>query len=394
MLRNIISQREKELPVSTIGRMLKIAAESKSIISLGPGEPDFVSPPNVIRAARMGLNNKQTHYSPVAGRSDFKKAVISKLRRENGIQAGEENVIVTCGSTEAIMLALIATVDPGEGVMIPDPGFLSYKPTVEVLNGMPISIPLEEENGFQLDVDVMRKRIIPEKTRVLIINTPSNPTGTVLDKKVLEEVADFVVEHGLLVLSDEAYEKFVYGHARHVSMGSLNGMGKYVMTLQSFSKTYAMPGFRLGYACGPEEVVRAMTKLHVFSTLCAPTLSQVAGIEALRGPQGAVEKMRRKYDRRRRMIIKRIEEIPGWTCREPQGAFYAFPNVGSMGMKSLKASEWLLEHARVATIPGTEFGRMGEGFIRLSYATAFGKIEKAMDRIGDAVKKIGNNNMK
>ncbi len=387
MLRNIISERERELPVSTIGRMLKIAAESKTVISLGPGEPDFVSPENIIRAAKGALDRRMTHYSPVAGRTDFKKAVIRKLKKENGIEAGEENIIVTSGSTEAIMLALIATVDPGEGVMLPDPGFLSYKPTVEVLNGMPISIPLEEGKGFQLDVDVMERMIVPEKTRVLIINTPSNPTGTVLSRKTLEEVADFVVEHGLLVLSDEAYEKFVYGNARHVSMGSLNGMSKYVMTLHSFSKTYAMPGFRLGYACGPEEVIRAMTKLHVFSSLCAPTVSQVAGVEALGGPQGAVERMRREYDRRRRMIIKRVREVPGWSCLEPEGAFYAFPNIKSMGMKSLKASDWLLKEARVATIPGTEFGGMGEGFIRLSYATAYEKIEKAMDRIERTVRK-------
>jgi aminotransferase len=387
MLRNIISERERELPVFTIGRMLKIAAESKSVISLGPGEPDFVSPGNVIRAAKKALDKRMTHYSPVAGRTDFKRAVIRKLKRENGIEVGEENIIVTTGSTEAIMLALIATVDPGEGVMLPDPGFLSYKPTVEVLNGMPISIPLEEGRGFQLDVDVMKRLIVPEKTRVLIINTPSNPTGTALSRKTLEEVADFVVEHGLLVLSDEAYEKFVYGDARHVSMGSLNGMDKHVMTLHSFSKTYAMPGFRLGYACGPEEIIRAMTKLHIFSSLCAPTVSQVAGTEALKGPQGAVERMRREYDRRRRMIIRRVREVPGWSCLDPEGAFYAFPNIRSMKMKSLKASEWLLKEARVATIPGTEFGRMGEGFLRLSYATAYEKIEMAMDRIEKAVRK-------
>jgi aminotransferase len=388
MLRNIISEREKELPAQVIGRMLKIAAEDRSVISLGPGEPDFGSPANIIKAAKKALDQGMTHYSPVAGRSDFKRAIIKKLRRDNRIEAGEENIIVTCGSTEAILLALIATIDPGEGVMLPDPGFLSYKPTVEVLNGIPISVPLLEGDGFQPDSDVMEKLIIPEKTRVLIINSPSNPTGTVFTKKVLEEVADFVVEHRLLVVSDEAYEKLVYGDARHISMGSLNGMSDYVMTLHSFSKTYAMPGFRLGYACGPEEVIGAMTRLHVFSSLTAPTVSQVAGIEALNGPQGAVEKMRKEYDRRRRMILKRAREVPGWSCHEPQGAFYVFPNVRSIGMKSLEASEWLLREAKVATIPGTEFGRAGEGFVRLSYAASYEKIGKAMDRIEKAVRKF------
>ncbi len=387
MLRDIISEREKDLPAQVIGKMLRIAAEDKSVISLGPGEPDFGSPGNIIRAAKRSLDHGMTHYSPVAGRSDFKKAIIRKLRKENRIDAGEENIIVTCGSTEAILLALIATVDPGEGVMLPDPGFLSYKPTVEVLNGIPISVPLLEGDGFQPDTDVMEKLIIPEKTRVLIMNSPSNPTGTVFTKRALEEVADFVVEHRLLVLSDEAYEKLVYDDARHVSMGSLSGMGDYVMTLHSFSKTYAMPGFRLGYACGPEEIVKAMTRLHVFSSLTAPTVSQVAGIEALNGPQEAVERMRKEYDRRRKMLLKRVREVPGWTCHEPQGAFYLFPNVKGMGMKSIEASEWLLREAKVATIPGTEFGRCGEGFIRLSYATAYEKIEKAMNRIERAVRK-------
>ena len=389
MLRNIISEREKDLPISTIGRMLKLAAEDKSVISLGPGEPDFESPSNIIRAAKRALDRGMTHYSPISGRTDFKEAITKKLRKDNNIHATPDNIMVACGSTEAILLALMATIDPGEGVMLPDPGFLSYKPTVEVLNGIPLSVPHVEHEGFQPDVDSMHKLIIPEKTRVLIINTPSNPTGTVLSRKALEDMADFVIEHDLLVISDEAYEKFVYGDARHISMGSLNGMKRHVLTLQSFSKTYAMPGFRLGYACGPEDVVKAMTKLHVFSSLTAPTVSQVAGIEALKGPQDSVQRMRKAYDRRRRMLMKRLQELPGWSCTEPQGAFYAFPNIRSMGMSSLKVSEWLLRHARVATIPGTEFGRAGEGFIRLSYATEFGKIEKAMDRIEAALRKFG-----
>jgi aminotransferase len=386
MLRGIISERERDLPESTIGQMLKLCAESKDVISLGPGEPDFSSPLNIIRAAKKALDRKMTHYSPVAGRSDFVEAVIRKLKKDNGIAAAPENIIVTCGSTEAILLGLIATVDPGEGVMVPDPGFLSYTPTVEVLNGMPITIPLAEEDGFQLNMDVMKKRVIKKKTRALIINTPSNPTGTVFSRKVLEEVADFAVENSLLVMSDEAYEKLVYGDAKHVSIGSLNGMDKHVMTLHSFSKTYAMPGFRLGYACGPAEIIGAMTKLHIFSSLCAPTVSQLAGMEALKGPQTAVEKMRREYDRRRRMIVKRCREIAGMACLEPKGAFYLFPNIRSFGLSSYDFCMKLLKEARVATIPGTEFGSCGEGYIRLSYATAYEKIEKAMDRIERVVK--------
>lgn len=385
MLRDIIAERYEELPVSTIGKLLKIAGESKDIISLGPGEPDFDSPPHIIRAAKKILDGRYTHYSPPGGRQKFKEAIVRKLKKDNKISVGPENIIATTGSTEAILLALIATIDPGEGVLIPDPSFLSYKPTVEVLNGMPLIIPLEEKGGFELTTEKMERAIIPEKTRALIINTPSNPTGTVFSRKSLEEIADFAVEHDLLVLSDEAYEKLVYDDAKHVSIGSLNGMENYVMTLHSFSKTYAMPGFRIGYAAGPEKIVKAMTKLHIFTSLSAPTISQMTATEALNGPQGCVEKMRREYDRRRKMIIKRLNEIPGFCCANPKGAFYAFPNINSFKMKSLAFSEWLIDKAKVATVPGTEFGRFGEGYIRLSYATSYELIEKALDRIEKAL---------
>jgi aminotransferase len=387
MLRDIISEREEQLPLLTIGRLLKIAAEDKSIISLGPGEPDFDSPPHIRRAAKKCMDMKCTHYSPTGGRADLKEAIIKKLSKENNISLGPENIIVTTGSTEAILLALACTIDPGEGVLIPDPGFLSYKPTVEVLNGMPLSVPLLEKDGFEVNVEEMEQAIVPEKTRVLIMNTPSNPTGTVFSKKVLEGIAGFAVEHDLLIISDEAYEKFVYDDARHVSIGSLNGMGGRVLTLHSFSKTYAMPGFRLGYAAGPEKVVGAMTRLHIITTLCAPTMSQVTGIEALKGDQRPVERMRREYDRRRRMVVRRVNEIPGFLCTVPKGAFYAFPNIKSFGMKSLEFSERLIKGAKVAVVPGTEFGKFGEGYIRLSYATGYDLIEKALDRIEREVKK-------
>lgn len=388
MLRNAIAERYEELPVSTIGKLLKIAEESRNIISLGPGEPDFDSPPHIIRAAKGYLNRRYTHYSPPGGRADFKEAIIKKLKKDNRISVGPENIIVTTGSTEAILLSLMCVVDPGEGVLIPDPGFLSYKPTVEVLNGMPLEVPLYEEDKFEINIDKMKEAIITEKTRALIINTPSNPTGTVFSRRTLEDIADFAIEHDILVISDEAYEKLVYDDAKHISIGSLNGMENYVMTLHSFSKTYAMPGFRIGYAAGPEEIVKAMSKLHVFTSLCAPTISQVTAMDALGGDQTCVEKMRREYDRRRMMIIQRVNEIPGFCCIKPKGAFYAFPNIKPFGMRSLEFSEWLLKNAKVAVVPGTEFGKGGEGYIRLSYATSYNLIERALDRIERVVKKL------
>lgn len=387
MLRDIISERERELPVSTIGKLIKIAEESRDIISVSAGEPDFDSPRNVIAAAKRFLDMGFTHYSPPKGRTDFIEAILKKVKKENGISAKPENVIVTTGSTEGIFLGLLCSVDPGEGVLIPDPGFLSYKPSVEVLNGMPLSVPLHDYDDFAFNIDRLKEAIVPEKTRVLIINTPSNPTGTVMGRKRLEEIADFVVEYNLLVLADEAYEKLVYDDAKHVSIGGLNGMEDYVLTLHSFSKSYAMSGFRIGYCVGPEELIKAMSKVHILTSLCAPTISQVTAIEALKGPQKSVKDMVKEYDRRRLLVIRRLKEM-GLEFVRPRGAFYVFPKISQFGMKSLKFSEKLLKEKKVAVVPGTEFGRRGEGFIRISYATEYKKLEIALDRIGKFVEKL------
>ncbi|NIO21513.1 MAG: aminotransferase class I/II-fold pyridoxal phosphate-dependent enzyme [Candidatus Aenigmarchaeota archaeon] len=377
-----------QLPVSTIGDLIKIAAESKGIISLGPGEPDFGSPKNIINFACRKLREGFTHYSPPGGRSELKEAIVKKLKMDNKINVSPDHVIVTCGSTEAILLNLICTIDPGEGVLIPDPGFLAYKPVVEILNGMPLSIPHCEKDGFQFNIEEAKRVIIPERTNVMIINSPSNPTGVVFKRKVLEEIADFACEYDLIVLSDEAYEKLVYDDEKHISIGSLNGMGGRVITLQSFSKTYAMPGFRVGYAVGPEELINAMKKVHIYSSICAPTVSQLAAVEALKGSQSSVKKMVKEYDRRRKLITKRLNEIPGFSCVKPKGAFYAFPNIKNFGMKSLAFSKWLIKKGKVATVPGTEFGRCGEGYIRCSYATSYEKIEEAMNRVEGVSKKL------
>jgi len=386
MPREIVSEREKRLPKLTIGKLLKIAKEDKNIISLGPGEPDFVAPEHIREAAKQALDKGCTHYSPVSGRADLKEKITEKLEKENGISVEPEQVVVTAGSTEAIMLALMCVIDPGDGVIIPDPGFLAYRPCVEILNGMPLILDLKEEEGFQIAKEDLERAILPEKTKAIIINTPGNPTGVVFSRKTLEEIADFAVEYDLLIISDEAYEKFVYDEAKHISIGSLNGMGSRVLTLQSFSKSYAMPGFRLGYAAGPKEVINGMKKLHIFSSVCAPTISQIAGLHALSGNQKCVEEMRKEYDRRRKMIVKRVNEIDGFSCVKPEGAFYVFPNIKDFGLSSYEFAEKLLKEAKVAVVPGTEFGRNGEGFVRLSYATAYEKIEEAANRIERWVK--------
>ncbi|MFH1444884.1 MAG: pyridoxal phosphate-dependent aminotransferase [Nanoarchaeota archaeon] len=388
MIRGVISEREKDLPRFTIGKLLKIAAESKTIISLGPGEPDFSSPPNVLRAAKKAIKDKQTHYSPIAGRTDLRIAIAKKLKKDNRVNVTPDEVVVTNGSTEALLLTLMTTLDPGETVMVPNPGFLAYIPMVEILNGVPLSIKLEESDGFQITTEKLKEAFIPKKTRSIILNTPSNPIGVVLKKKTLEEIADFAVEKNLLILSDEAYEKQVYDDEKHISIGSLNGIEDHVITLQSFSKTYAMPGFRVGYAAGPEKIIDGLKKLHIFTSLTGSTISQIAALEALTGTQKYVCKMVDEYDRRRKMITRRLNEIDGFECVKPNGAFYAFPNIKAFKKKSFVFAEWLLKNAKVACVPGTEFGKYGEGYVRFSYATAYDKIEKAMDRIEKSTKKL------
>ena len=375
------------MPVSTLGEMLKLAVESRDVISLGPGEPDFDSDKRIIKSAKKWLDKGETHYSPPSGRAELKEQIIRKLRKDNKINVSPDEIIVTAGSTEAILLGLMCLVDPGEGVVVTDPGFLAYKPTIEILNGMPISVPLKEEEGWQPNVERMKELLVPEKTRAMIINTPTNPTGTVYTKKTLEELADFAVENDLVVVSDEAYEKLVYGGAKHVSIASLNGMEERTLTLQSVSKTYAMAGFRVGWAAGPEEIIQAMTKLKLFTSISPCTASQLAAADALRGPQDMIEGMRKEYNRRRKFIVKRLNEI-GLSTPEPNGAFYAFSDIRHSGKKSLDFCKWLLKTARVACIPGTEFGCHGEGYVRFSYATKYELIEKALERVERALQSV------
>jgi len=385
MLRNLLSERERELPASRMAKLIKIAEESKDIISLGPGEPDFIPPEPVLNFIKKDIE-KYTHYSPPQGSSELKRALLKKLKNENKISASSDNIIVTSGSTESILLALMCIIDPGEAVMLTDPGFLSYKPTVEVLNGMPISIPLHEKDGFQLDIDTMKDLVVPEKTKAVIINTPNNPCGVVYKKKLLEEIAEFAMEYDLLIISDEAYEKFLYDNAKHISIASLNGMENHTMSLFTFSKTYAMTGFRVGYAVGPEKIIKSMTKLHLYTSICSPTISQAAAVEALKYTK-YFNKILREYNKRRKFIIKRLKEM-GIMCAKPEGAFYVFPNITKFKMDSIQFSEFLLKKAKVAVTPGTEFGKHGEGFVRMSYATDYDKIVEAMDRIEKVIKKL------
>lgn len=380
-----IAERCAELPESDFAKIMTMAAEDKSIISLGPGEPDFETPSHIIKYANKKLREGYTHYSAPTGRSEFKKEIIKKLKKDNKIMACPEEIIVTCGSQEALLLGTLALIDPGDRILVPNPGFLAYIPMIESVSGVAVSVPLKEEEGFEFNPDIV-KNLIDKKTKILLVNTPSNPTGRILKKKTLEELADIAIDKKLIIFSDEAYEKFVYDNKKHVSIGSLNGMKKYVVTFHSFSKTYAMAGFRLGYAVGPKDIIQSMVRLHLYSTVCAPTISQIAGAKALKSNQKCVKEMAKRYDRRRKLVIQRLEEIPNISCLKPEGAFYAFPNITKLKMTSIRTTDFFLKKAKVLTVPGTEFGKYGEGYVRMSYATSYKKIEEALNRIEKAIK--------
>ncbi|MBI4154941.1 pyridoxal phosphate-dependent aminotransferase [Candidatus Woesearchaeota archaeon] len=378
-----ISEREQELPDSMLGMLSEIASEHKEIISISVGEPDFDAPKPIIEAVKKAaLNykkNQLSHYSSHSGRSDLKEAIIKKLRKENKINARKENILVTCGSQEAIFAGLLSTLDPSEEIILSNPGYLGYIPAIELVNANPVYVRLKEENNFEIEPDKI-KEAINKKTQVILINTPSNPTGNVISKKILEEIADIAREYDLYIFCDEAYERLVYDK-KHFSMGSLNGMEDYVVSFYTFSKSYAMCGFRLGYAVGPKDLTDAMAKTAQYMTLSPPTISQLVGLEALKMSNMYIEAMRKEYDERRRFIVKKLNEI-GLRTKIPNGAFYTFSNIKDVTKKnSHDFALDLLKKAKVAVVPGSEFGRHGEGYIRCSYAAKLPLIKEAMNRI-------------
>ncbi len=382
-----LAKRVNVIGTTKIEESLRILEEHPEIISLGAGEPDFPAPKNVIKSTEKFLEKGYTHYSPLQGRHELREELVKKLKKDNKISVDPDQIIITCGSKESILLSVLALVNPKEEVIVPDPGYIAYRPIVELIDGVAKSLPLMEEDNFEIHPEILEKSIT-KKTKLLIINSPSNPTGTVLSKNILEEVADIAVDKNLMIMSDEAYEKLIYDKSKHVSIGSFNGMEDQVITVQSFSKTYAMCGFRVGYAVSNEKLIKEMKEFKICTTLAAPTFSQLAAVEALRNSSSYVKMMIKEYDRRRKMIVKRLNEIQGMNCALPEGAFYTFPNIENYKMSSSKFAEFLLKKAKVVGVPGSEFGKFGEGYIRFSYATSYRKIESALNRIEKAVRKL------
>ncbi len=373
-----ISERELELPDAVIGQLLEIAVEHKDIVSLGPGEPDFPAPKPLIDYTKE-IAHLVNHYSPPAGRHELREAIVKKVRKENRIKADLDNVLVTTGSQEGLLLAILCSTDATEQIILPSPSFLGYMPAIELCDAVPMPVQLKEENRFEMQADDVEK-LINKKTSAILVNTPSNPTGNVMSKKALEEIADLAVNHDVYIFSDEAYEHIIYGDTKHVSISSLNGMEDYVATFFTFSKSYAMCGYRIGYCIGPEELIAAMTKSHPYTTTAAPTLSQMLATKALSLPHKYIQVMVDEYNRRRKMLVKRLNGL-GFHTVNPQGAFYAFSNIQEFEKDSRKFAKTLLNKAKIAVVPGVEFGTYGEGYLRFSYATKYELIEEAMNRL-------------
>jgi len=356
------------------------------VISLGVGEPDFSPPPHVLEAIKEALDHGKTHYAPTTGIPELLEALAKKAKRDYDLSYDPDTeILVTVGGTHAIFLALQALINPKDEVLIPDPGFVCYEPGVYLAGGVPIPVPLLEKGGFVFDQNDVISHIT-KKSRMIIVNSPNNPTGSTFSCTDLSNLAKVAKERDLLVISDEVYEKITYDDARHYCMAGFPDMRERTIVIGSFSKTYAMTGFRVGYAYGPRKLIAPMMLAHQFSVACVDGPAQYGALAALNGPQGFVKKMVAEFDRRRKLVFSRLNEIKGFHCNLPKGAFYAFANIKDFRTSSEKFARHLVNRARVITVPGSAFGKHGEGYLRLSYATSYDQLEEALNRIEKAAK--------
>jgi len=386
-MRSFVARRVAAVPPSGIRRFFDIAATMEDVISLGIGEPDFVTPQRIIQAGIRSLEEGHTHYTSNSGILELREALAAHLERLYGVRYDpEQELLIIVGVSEALYLALTAILDPGDEVIVPQPCFVAYEPEVLFAGGTPVILPLRVEDAFQIRAEALEPLITP-RTKALLIGYPNNPTGAVMPREGLLRVAEIAQKHDLLVISDEIYDRLVYG-VEHTCFASLPGMRERTILLGGFSKSYAMTGWRIGYAAAPAEVMAAMRKVHQYTIMSAPTTAQIAALEALRHGEEEVERMRQEYDRRRRLIVGGLNAI-GLPCFEPRGAFYAFPSIAASGMTSEEFSLRLLEEEKVAVVPGSAFGAGGEGFVRCSYATAYEKIEEALERMARFAQRHG-----
>ena len=383
----LLAPAAKAMRPSGIRKFFDLAADMPHCISLGVGEPDFKTPWSVRDAGIRSLELGRTKYTANAGLKDLRKEICTYLQRRFELHYQEENVLVTVGGSEAIDLAIRALVQPGDEVIIPEPCFVCYEPITQLTGGVPVHIATRAEDQFRLTADQLRAAITP-KTKLLIFPYPNNPTGAVMSAAEVEDIAALLRATNELVLSDEIYSEQTYGLDRHVSIASLPGMAERTIVVNGFSKSYAMTGWRLGYAVGPAPLIKVMTKIHQSCIMSAPTTSQYAAITALRQCDDQIEMMRDEYNRRRRYVVKALNEM-GLTCFEPRGAFYVFPSIQISGLTSSEFCEQLLREKEVAIIPGSAFGASGEGYARISYAYSVDHLQTAMKRIREFLKEHG-----
>lgn len=367
------------LPPSGIRRLFDIASTMEGVISLGIGEPDFITPWHIRNAGIRSLEKGRTQYTANSGLKELRREAAVYMKRRFGLDYTEKNVLITVGGSEAIDLSMRAFIKPGDEVIVPQPSFVCYGPLARLCGAKPVYIDLKEEDGFKLTAKAL-KDAITEKTKLLVLPFPNNPTGSILTRKELEEIADVLKGTDVVVISDEIYAELTYTEERHTSIAAIPGMKERTVIVSGFSKAYAMTGWRLGYAMAPEPVCAALTKLHQYAIMCAPTASQYAAIEALSQGDGDIEEMRREYNYRRRLIVKGFNDL-GLRCTEPEGAFYCFPNISSTGLSSDEFCEKLLSTEKIALVPGNAFGASGEGFVRASYAYSADHIKKALDGV-------------
>ncbi len=381
----LINPTVSAIPPSGIRKFFDIVAEMKDAISLGVGEPDFVTPWAIREAGIYSLEKGKTHYTSNAGLMELREAISRYLtRRFHTDYKPSDEILVTVGGSEAIDLAIRTLVSPGDEVLVPEPSFVCYKPCTVLAGGVPVPIVTREEDNFKLTPELLKEKIT-DKTKLLVLPFPNNPTGGIMTREDLQKIADVIKDTDIMVLSDEIYAELTYGR-EHVSFASLPGMWEHTILVSGFSKAFAMTGWRLGYAAGPAPIIRTMTKVHQYAIMSAPTMSQNAAIEAMNGGDRDVQRMVEEYDRRRRLIVKGFRDM-GLHCFEPEGAFYVFPNITPTGLSSTDFATELLKEEKVAVVPGNAFGESGEGFIRCPYAYSVENIEEALSRIARFVKK-------
>lgn len=383
----LLAPAAKAMRPSGIRKFFDLAADMPHCISLGVGEPDFKTPWSVRDAGIRSLELGRTKYTANSGLKELRGEICNYLQRRFDLHYKEENILVTVGGSEAIDLTIRAVVQPGDEVIIPEPCFVCYEPITQLTGGVPVHIATRAEDQFRLTADQLRAALTP-RTKLLIFPYPNNPTGAVMSAAEMEEIAAVLRETNVLVLSDEIYSELTYGLDRHVSIASLPGMAERTIVVNGFSKSYAMTGWRLGYAAGPAPLVKVMTKIHQSCIMSAPTTSQYAAITALRQCDDQIEMMRDEYNRRRRYVVKALNEM-GLTCFEPRGAFYVFPSIQISGLTSSEFCEQLLREKEVAIIPGSAFGASGEGYARISYAYSVDHLQTAMKRIREFLKEHG-----